>query len=185
MNKIKARKKYLELRKKLDNDQILLKSNTISNNVLNIPIWEYNFYHIYLPIQEKFEVSTIPIINLLNRNKKKVLIPKCDFKNGTMKSFLLNDKTILKKNAYGIPEPVNGQQFSGEIDVMFIPLLAFDLNGNRIGYGKGFYDKFLSKQNNQIVKIGLSFFNPENKIQKDAHDKTLDFCVTPNKTFSF
>ena len=82
-------------------------------------------------------------------------------------------------------EPVNGQQFLGEIDVMFIPLLAFDINGNRIGYGKGFYDKFLSNQNNQIVKIGLSFFNPENKIQKDAHDKTLDFCVTPNKTFSF
>ena len=73
MNKIEARKKYLDLRKKLDNVQIISKSISISNNLQDLPIWDYNFYHIYLSIKEKNEVDTMPIINILNNKKKKVL----------------------------------------------------------------------------------------------------------------
>ena len=185
MNKIEARKKYLDLRKKLDNVQIISKSISISNNLQDLPIWEHNFYHIYLPIKEKNEVDTMPIINILNNKKKKVLIPKSDFNNTTMKSFLLNDNTVLKKNNYGITEPINNQEFLGRIDVIFIPLVAYDLIGNRVGYGKGFYDKFLRNQNNKILRVGLSFFNPEKRIKIDEHDENLDFCVTPNRIFSF
>ena len=185
MNKIEARKKYLDLRKKLDNVQIVSKSISISNNLQDLPIWDYNFYHIYLPIKEKNEVDTMPIINILNNKKKKVLIPKSDFNNTTMKSFLLNDNTVLKKNNYGITEPINNEEFLGRIDVIFIPLVAYDLIGNRVGYGKGFYDKFLRNQNNKILRVGLSFFNPEKRIKIDEHDENLDFCVTPNRIFSF
>ena len=185
MNKIEARKKYLDLRKKLNNVQIISKSISISNNLQDLPIWEHNFYHIYLPIKEKNEVDTMPIINILNNKKKKVLIPKSDFNNTTMKSFLLNDNTVLKKNNYGITEPINNEEFLGRIDVIFIPLVAYDLIGNRVGYGKGFYDKFLRNQNNKILRVGLSFFNPEKRIKIDEHDENLDFCVTPNRIFSF
>ena len=185
MNKIEARKKYLDLRKKLDNVQIISKSISISNNLQDLPIWEHNFYHIYLPIKEKNEVDTMPIINILNNKKKKVLIPKSDFNNTTMKSFLLNDNTVLKKNNYGITEPINNEEFLGRIDVIFIPLVAYDLIGNRVGYGKGFYDKFLRNQNNKILRVGLSFFNQEKRIKIDEHDENLDFCVTPNRIFSF
>lgn len=185
MNKIEARKKYLDLRKKLDNVQIISKSISISNNLQDLPIWEHIFYHIYLPIKEKNEVDTMPIINILNNKKKKVLIPKSDFNNTTMKSFLLNDNTVLKKNNYGITEPINNEEFLGRIDVIFIPLVAYDLIGNRVGYGKGFYDKFLRNQNNKILRVGLSFFNPEKRIKIDEHDENLDFCVTPNRIFSF
>ena len=185
MNKIEARKKYLDLRKKLDNVQIISKSISISNNLQDLPIWEHNFYHIYLPIKEKNEVDTMPIINILNNKKKKVLIPKSDFNNTTMKSFLLNDNTVLKKNKYGITEPIKNKEFLGRIDVIFIPLVAYDLIGNRVGYGKGFYDKFLRNQNNKKLRVGLSFFNPEKRIKIDEHDENLDFCVTPNRIFSF
>ena len=185
MNKIEARKKYLDLRKKLDNVQIISKSISISNNLQDLPIWEHNFYHIYLPIKEKNEVDTMPIINILNNKKKKVLIPKSDFNNTTMKSFLLNDNTVLKKNNYDITEPINNEEFLGRIDVIFIPLVAYDLIGNRVGYGKGFYDKFLKNQKNKILRVGLSFFNPEKRIKIDEHDENLDFCVTPNRIFSF
>ena len=127
----------------------------------------------------------MPIINILNNKKKKVLIPKSDFNNTTMKSFLLNDNTVLKKNNYGIAEPINNEEFLGRIDVIFIPLVAYDLIGNRVGYGKGFYDKFLRNQNNKILRVGLSFFNPEKRIKIDEHDENLDFCVTPNRIFNF
>ena len=152
MNKIKARKKYFKLREKLDNEQLVSKSISIANNALNLPIWEFNFFHIFLSIQNKVEVDTTPIINILIGKDKEILISKSDFNNLSMKSYIFNEKTLLKKNKYGIPEPINGKEFKENIDVIFIPLLAYDKKGNRVGYGKGFYDRFLSTQKNNIIK---------------------------------
>ena len=69
---------------------------------------------------------------------------------------------------------------------MFIPLLAFDVCGNRVGYGKGFYDDFLKNCSKDTVKIGLSFFEAETVIHDvELHDVRLDYCVTPNKSYTF
>jgi 5-formyltetrahydrofolate cyclo-ligase len=73
-----------------------------------------------------------------------------------------------------------------KIDVVFVPLLAFDTKGNRAGYGKGFYDNFLSKCKPEVIKVGLSFFEPEDLIADcDHNDVRLDFCVTPLKIYGF
>ena len=185
MNKIEARKKYFKLREKLDNEQLDSKSISIANNALNLPIWEFNFFHIFLSIQNKVEVDTTPIINILIGKDKEILISKSDFNNLSMKSYIFNEETLLKKNKYGIPEPINGKEFKENIDVIFIPLLAYDKKGNRVGYGKGFYDRFLSNQKNNIIKVGLSFFGPEETVEKKEFDQSLDYCVTPEKVFSF
>ena len=185
MNKIEARKKYFKLREKLDNEQLVSKSISIANNALNLPIWEFNFFHIFLSIQNKFEVDTTPIINILIGKDKEILISKSDFNNLSMKSYIFSEETLLKKNKYGIPEPINGKEFKENIDVIFIPLLAYDKKGNRVGYGKGFYDRFLSTQKNNIIKVGLSFFGPEETVEKKEFDQSLDYCVTPDKVFSF
>jgi 5-formyltetrahydrofolate cyclo-ligase len=72
------------------------------------------------------------------------------------------------------------------IDLVFIPLLACDLQGNRVGYGKGFYDRFLSKCRYDVKKIGLSFFDPVDKIEDvNVFDIPLDECITPKKTWVF
>jgi len=104
-----------------------------------------------------------------------------------MSHFLLTDNTVLKKSLYGIPEPVDGIEIApNKIDVVFIPLLAFDNVGNRVGYGKGFYDQFLSECKPDVIKIGLSFFEPESFIEDiNKNDIPLNYCVTPNKVFSF
>ena len=185
MNKIEARKKYFKLREKLDNEQLVSKSISIANNALNLPIWGFNFFHIFLSIQNKVEVDTTPIINILIGKDKEILISKSDFNNLSMKSYIFNEETLLKKNKYGIPEPINGKEFKENIDVIFIPLLAYDKKGNRVGYGKGFYDRFLSTQKNNIIKVGLSFFGPEETVEKKEFDQSLDYCVTPEKVFSF
>ena len=185
MNKIEARKKYFKLREKLDNEQLVSKSISIANNALNLPIWGFNFFHIFLSIQNKVEVDTTPIINILIGKDKEILISKSDFNNLSMKSYIFNEETLLKKNKYGIPEPINGKEFKENIDVIFIPLLAYDKKGNRVGYGKGFYDRFLSNQKNNIIKVGLSFFGPEETVEKKEFDQSLDYCVTPEKVFSF
>ena len=104
-----------------------------------------------------------------------------------MAHFLLTDNTKIKKNEYNIPEPVNGLEVpSNKIDVVFVPLLAFDKTGNRVGYGKGFYDKFLSECKPDAIKIGLSFFEAEELISDIFEgDIKLDYCVTPNDVYSF
>jgi 5-formyltetrahydrofolate cyclo-ligase len=82
-----------------------------------------------------------------------------------MTHYLLTDGTVIKKNHVNIPEPIDGIEIStNKIELVFVPLLAFDKQGHRVGYGKGFYDKFLSECSNKTLKIGLSFFEAENEI---------------------
>ena len=104
-----------------------------------------------------------------------------------MTHFLLTDSTLIKKNDYNIPEPIAGIEISNDkIEVVFVPLLAFDSLGNRVGYGKGFYDRFLTNCKPETVKIGLSFFGPEDEISDVFEsDIRLDYCVTPNKSYAF
>jgi 5-formyltetrahydrofolate cyclo-ligase len=97
-----------------------------------------------------------------------------------MSNYLLTDQTKLTVNTYGIPEPdENGIAVDEKsIDVVFVPLVAADRFGNRIGYGKGFYDRFLKKCRPDVLKIGLSFFTPlETKIDTNSNDIGMDYII--------
>ncbi|ULC59924.1 5-formyltetrahydrofolate cyclo-ligase [Flaviramulus sp. BrNp1-15] len=187
MTKSELRKKYKVLRNDLSENQIDELSLAIANQLLKLSIWEYSFYHLFLSIEEKKEVNTDYILNILSGKDKNVLISKSDFKTGEMIHFLLTDNTVIKKNSYDIPEPIDGIGISNnKVDVVFIPLLAFDKMGNRVGYGKGFYDRFLAKCEPETIKIGLSFFEVETEITDVfENDVKLDFCVTPNLIYTF
>lgn len=187
MTKTELRKTYKTLRNALSENDIEDLSLSISNTLLKLPIWHYNFYHIFLTIEEQKEVNTDYILNILSGKDKNILIPKSDFKTGSMTHFLLMDNTVIKKNKYNIPEPVDGIEIlDHKVDVVFIPLLAFDKTGNRVGYGKGFYDRFLANCKPETIKIGLSFFEAENEIKNVFEsDITMDYCVTPKSIYSF
>ncbi|MDN3722931.1 5-formyltetrahydrofolate cyclo-ligase [Aequorivita sp. SDUM287046] len=180
------RKKYIQLRGNLTPDFVEEMSLQIANQALKLPIWNKTYYHIFLSIASKNEVNTDYLLHILQGKEKSIVVSKADFKTGQMKHFLLQDNTILKISKWGIPEPVSGIELSPEIlDVVFVPLLAYDKIGHRIGYGKGFYDRFLKncKKNTQL--IGLSFFEPEPEIFFEATDVPLNFCVTPKKIIDF
>jgi 5-formyltetrahydrofolate cyclo-ligase len=187
MTKKELRKTYKAHRKDLSENQIEDLSLSISNQLLKLPIWANSFYHIFLAIEEQKEVNTDYILNILSGKDKNILISKSDFKTGNMTHFLLTDSTLIKKNDYNIPEPIAGIEISNDkIEVVFVPLLAFDSLGNRVGYGKGFYDRFLTNCKPETVKIGLSFFGPEVEISDVFEsDVRLDYCVTPNKSYAF
>lgn len=187
MLKSELRKKYKTLRNTLSTTKIDDLSVLIANQLLKLPVWEFSFYHIFLSIEEQKEVNTDYILNILSGKDKNIIISKSDFKTGLLTHFLLTDNTKIKKNAYNIPEPVDGIEISNDkIDLVFIPLLAFDTHGNRVGYGKGFYDRFLADCKPETIKIGLSFFEAEAEIlDVFESDVKLDYCVTPQKIFSF
>ena len=126
-------------------------------------------------------------MHLLSGKDKGIIISKTDFNARNRTHFLLTDKTKIKKNEYNIPKPVDGIEIPfTKIDVVFVPLLAFDEKGNRVGYGKGFYDAFLSECKPDVIKIGLSLFEPEELITDVFEgDIRLDYCVTPNSIHWF
>lgn len=186
-NKKELRLKYKTWRQNLSVTDVEENSLAIANAVLKLPIWEKTYFHIFLPIEEHKEVDTELILHLLSGKDKEIIVSKANFETRKMTHFLLTDNTKIKKNEYNIPEPVDGIEVpSQKIEVVFIPLLAFDIKGNRVGYGKGFYDKFLAECKPETIKIGLSFFESEEKINDVFEgDIPLNYCVTPIKTYSF
>lgn len=187
MLKKELRKKYKELRNQLSSQDIENKSLAIANRLLQLDVWDETYYHLFLTIEEHHEIDTEFILQILAGKDKEIVVSKTDFASLGMTHYLLTDNTKFKKNNYNIPEPIDGLEVpDNKIDVVFVPLLAFDLHGNRVGYGKGFYDKFLSKCNPETIKIGLSFFEAEEPIEDiSENDIRLDYCVTSEKIYTF
>jgi len=187
MNKQELRLHYKNLRQALSIDEIEDKSLAIANRLLTMDIWNNIYFHLFLTMEEQHEVHTDFILNILAGKDKEVIVSRSDFETHSMIHYLLTDNTRLVKSAFGIPEPVDGIEVpSNRIDVVFVPLLAFDAKGQRVGYGKGFYDRFLNECKPGVIKIGLSFFEAENElIEAYETDVPLDYCVTPEKVYSF
>jgi len=187
MLKKDLRKKYKALRGQLTKDVIDDLSIRIANQLLKLPIWDATFYHVFLTIEEQKEVNTDYILNILSGKDKHIVISQSDFETKLMTHYLLTDNTVIKKNIYNIPEPVDGIEITNnKLEVVFVPLLAFDEQGHRVGYGKGFYDKFLADCKADTIKIGLSFFEAEDTIDDVfENDMKLDYCVTPERVYGF
>lgn len=187
MTKKELRTQYKTLRAAFSAEEIEDLSLVIANRLLQLPVWDKTYYHLFLTMEEQKEVHTDFILQVLQGRDKEVVVSRSDFEQLSMLHYLLTDNTRLVKSAYGIPEPADGIEVpSAKIDVVFVPLLAFDNNGQRVGYGKGFYDRFLHECRPDVIKIGLSFFEAEEKaIEADETDIPLDYCVTPLKVYSF
>ncbi len=185
--KQELRKKYKDLRNTLTTDEQDELSLKIANQALSLDIWNHDFYNIFLPIERLREINTEFLLSILGGKDKNIVLSSSNFNDNTMKHYLLTDNTKLVVNKYGIPEPAGGIEIPVKnIDVVFIPLLAYDQEGNRVGYGKGFYDRFLSQCKSDVVKVGLSFFEPEEEIiAKNSQDIALNSCITPKKVYHF
>ncbi|MBT8295554.1 MAG: 5-formyltetrahydrofolate cyclo-ligase [Gramella sp.] len=187
MNKEELRIKFKELRSKLSTEEIEKMSLEIANRSLQLTIWDHRYYHIFLSITEQKEIDTEFLLHILQGKDKEVIIPKTDFSSGTMTNHLLTDHTVIRKNRWNIPEPEDGIEITNDkLEVVFVPLLAFDKQGHRIGYGKGFYDRFLASCRPDIIKIGLSLFEPVAEIQEIFQDDIpLTYCITPDEIYDF
>ena len=115
-----------------------------------------------------------------------LVYPVADFKNNLLKPFAVKEDTLFEINEYDIEEPVDGMEILPKtIGLMIIPLLAFNDEGYRVGYGKGFYDKFISECSHNLLKIGFSYFDATVINDTNKLDKKMDFCITPERIFEF
>ena len=186
MLKSELRKQALAQRKGLTEQQAAVLSEALLATFKKLDFSDINSVHIFLPILRHNEPNTFLFIDWLQLNHPdiEIVVSKADFETNTMSNYIFKDLADLKNNHYGIPEPQNALAFAGVPDMVLVPLLAFDQKGYRVGYGKGFYDRFLQNMNTQ--KIGLSFFEPVPQIN-DVHlnDIRLDKCITPYQIYVF
>ncbi len=143
--------------------------------------------HSFISIRKFNEVDTSFILERIWQEFPRIrtAAPRIDPVSLEMDSFVFPEDGELVENEWGIPEPVGSESVEpSETDLVLVPGLAFDRNGHRVGYGKGFYDRFLGKCRADCLKIGLSFFEPVDYIG-DVHDGyvRLDFCITPERVF--
>ena len=188
MTKAELRQKYLSQQKAISQKDRATKSNAISDLfVETVELARINTLHLFLPIERFNEVDTRFIVARLWEEYPEIqtLLPRVDLETNEITSRKFTAETKLEKNAWDIDEPSHDETVEAEeIDIVLVPGLCFDLEGHRVGYGKGFYDRFLKTCRTDCAKIGLSYFEPVDRIS-NVHDGDvrLDMVITPDRVF--
>ncbi|WP_265427558.1 5-formyltetrahydrofolate cyclo-ligase [Chryseobacterium sp. YIM B08800] len=186
MKKSELRKIYLEKRKGLSQDEVSHLSERIFQNFINYfkPVSDQKI-HIFIPIEKFKEIDTQIFIDYFLSRNIKVFVPKIvDTKLISVEIF---SDTQFETNNWGISEPVSNEDSKVlDFDFVITPLLYCDFKGNRVGYGKGFYDQFFENISKDSKKIGVNYFNSDDMIDDVwENDIPLDYLVTPTEVLSF
>lgn len=186
-NELRAHYKYLRTQLTASEETDL--NLSLLHNLKRLEWHNVKFCHIFLPILKFHEPNTLLLISYLQEKfpSVQIVISKSNLQSNVMSHYLYDDKLSLAYNQWGILEPVEGIFVDEKsIDVVLVPLLISDRAGNRIGYGKGYYDRFLALCRADVQKVGLSFFEPIATIEDvDPHDIPLDICVTPKTIYYY
>lgn len=189
MTKQELRKKYRERREQFTASDLSKLDDLLLIKFQQAGIPFVNTLMSYFPIPGNNEPDTHLYAKYLQfvNPQLNVCFPVSDFANYTMTAISINAETLFQPNMKGIPEPIAGTETDPlGIDIIFVPLLTFDQKGYRVGYGKGFYDRFLLRCSSDCIKVGFSYFEPVEAISdKDDFDVPLDLCITPQEVYVF
>ncbi|GAB3945368.1 5-formyltetrahydrofolate cyclo-ligase [Spirosoma harenae] len=187
MTKSEVRRLFLAKRKALTTDEVQTRSQEIAQHFLDFLAGtdltaKQSLIHTFLPIRRQNEIDTWLIIRSLWRQfpNCQLVVSVTDTTTNLLTHYPLQPTTVLAENRWGIPEPVDRDTpiASNQIDLVLVPLLAFDTVGHRVGYGKGYYDRFLADCRPDCLKVGLSFFEPVDRIDDVAEtDVLLDLSI--------
>jgi len=189
MNKQQLRELYKEKRSLLSSTDKMK-----YDDLLLIQFQQLSFTHIqtvfsYWPLDHMNEPDTHNVSEFLHFviPDLQLAYPRTNFSSSQMDAIAVNDDTIYITNDYGITEPEDGKTIDPKaIDLILVPLLIFDKKGFRVGYGKGFYDKYLSQCREDVIKVGFSYFDAIDRIDDtNEYDIPLNLCITPDIIYEF
>ncbi|SRR5258708_25354811 len=188
MTKSELRKIYLARQRDLSAGERAEKSQQIASHFfLTFDLAQIKVLHCFIAIERFNEIDTTLIFQQLWSGFPQITtaVPRVNLKSNEIENLKFTRDTDLVQNLWKIHEPIHDEYIATErIDMVLVPLLCFDKQGHRVGYGKGFYDKFLGNCRPDCLKIGLSYFRPVNEVSDiGPHDTALDFCVTPEMIF--
>lgn len=187
MKKQEIRELYKQKRRELSPNELENRSEMVCELLFkNFQLGEKTI-SLFLPIERQKEINTYLILEKGLTLDARIALPKMNAETQTLRHLLFESHAQLEVNDLGIPEPRSGKTIKlKDLEFVLIPLLAFDNRGNRVGYGKGYYDKFLRKCSPSCVLIGLSLFDETVEIADiEAHDIRLHYCITPTQIVRF
>jgi 5-formyltetrahydrofolate cyclo-ligase len=189
MLKLLVRREYLQKRLDLPASQWEQDSAQMKERFsgMTLPLIQLLLSYYPLTSRKEFDVAFCENIMLAKNPLLKIAWPKTDGDTRSMEAHVLEEHGLFAKNKYEILEPIGNNVVPPEsIDLVFVPLLAFDAKGYRVGYGKGYYDRFLMRCRPDVLKIGFSFFDPLPAIDDlNEFDVPLDYCITPSRLYEF
>ena len=190
MTKTELRKFYLNERLSIsDQDLAQLNWDICDNFFSQIDLRQIKVIHSFITMENTKEPDTWMIINRLQKNFAgiRISIPKINIESLSIENFYYENPEQLKVNSWGIREPQYGEPTpTAEIDIVLVPMLIADQFGHRVGYGKGFYDKFLATCKGSCIPVGLCFYEPVLRIDDiNEWDMPLKYCVTPRQVHRF
>lgn len=190
LKKQDLRKIYLEKRTALPEETCAHYSSTLAAKFfVEINLTRVEFLHAYFPIPLKCEPDTRIIIDRLQNEYPgvSIVLPKMEPATYKLHHHIYRKGDPLVTNSWGIAEPKGGTVVNPEqFDIVIVPMLAYDQYGHRVGYGKGYYDRFLPACRPDCIKVGLSFFDPVDQIvDRASFDVRLNLVITPETTYRF
>jgi 5-formyltetrahydrofolate cyclo-ligase len=168
-----------EKREKLTQKERLSKSETICQNALSIIKPGETVMGF---ASKELEVNTEPLLKMLLKNKNPLVMPIIVKEDKSLRLSYLKDLSHLVPSTFGVPEPIGNEipVPEGAVDVVILPMLAFDKRGGRLGYGSGYYDRFLEK-NTDVKKIAVAFACQETEeVPLEDNDVLMDYVITEN-----
>lgn len=190
--KKELRKSLLADRMALTEPELIAKSRQIFERWRNrFSLKRVGFFHSYQTMPQKHEVDSHDFIDFVRERHPQVhvVVPVVDAINRTLRHALVHDDIEMRKNKWGILEPHIAVDFVHpvQLDMIIVPLLGFDDSGHRLGYGAGYYDRFLALTRPACIKIGLCFEigHMKSPLPSEPHDIPLDFVVTEETTYRF
>ena len=179
MTKAEIRQYYLNKRKQLNPKEMDNKQRGLLKYCGLFDLSSYEVVHLFLSIQKQREPNTEPMMENLFSLGKTVVVSQSDFRTKQMTHWAVSPDSLWQTNRYGIPEPTKGTPVPpSAIDLVFVPLLGYDAKGQRVGYGQGFYDRFLSVCAPHTVFVGLSYFPTGPEITDcEPTDIRLHHCI--------
>ncbi len=189
MTKKEARKDFLKKRQALSAGELFTLNQQLYNRFFaHFDLSFIKTFHIFLSIEIKNEPDTWSLLDRIRREfpHVRLVVPKINA-NNNLEHIYFEGLHQLEVNSWGIAEPKQGVPAEeNKIDAVLVPLLVCDKQGNRVGYGKGFYDQFLARCRTDCQKIGYSFFDPIDSLDDvDRWDVRLDGCITPSTLHRF
>ncbi len=179
--KKRLRTELLKVRNSILEQTRHAESEKIANRLIETELYK-NAESIFVYVSVGSEVETSGIIERIINDGKRVAVPLCDKDERIMTAVLIDSRDDLKTGAYGIPEPKNADRVlpKNEIDLIITPAIAFDRQGMRLGYGGGYYDKFLSGY--EGISIGLAFSECiKDKLPSEEFDCRVDRVISPEE----
>ncbi|GGF01125.1 5-formyltetrahydrofolate cyclo-ligase [Hymenobacter cavernae] len=190
MRKADLRRQMLARRRALAAEELASRSKLLCEQLFrHFEVTKWQWLHLFLPVTSQNEPDTWLIIQRVWREQlpMQLAVPVVQPDTVSLRHYHLTPATPLAENRWHIPEPVGATEVApAAFDAVLLPLLAFDELGHRVGYGKGFYDRFLLECRPKALRVGLSLEPPvERIVDAWAGDMPLHACITPERVWRF